>query len=243
MMVKPLLIALQFLTRIPLPSHPHLEPRDIGRSMLFYPLVGLLIGSLLYGIEHLLQGAAPLLRAALLVATWVVITGALHLDGLADMADGWIGGHGDRERTLTIMKDPYCGPMGVTALLLVLLLKVAALEQIAGQATYVLLVAPLLGRTFLLLLLLTTPYVRPGGLGETLSRELPRTVAWVIVVAVSVGLVLIPGISVAMLFVMLGVFLLFRYVLLARLGGTTGDTAGALLEVCEVAVLIYTALL
>ncbi len=242
-MFKPLLLALQFLTRIPLPSLQQIEPRDVGRSMLFYPLVGLFIGGLLFGAEHLLQGAAPLLRAVILVVLWVAITGALHLDGLADMADAWIGSHGDRERTLAIMKDPYCGPMGVVALLLVLLLKVAALEQIAGGGSYILIVAPVLGRTLLLLLFLTTPYVRSGGLGETLARQLPRIAGWIIVAGVLASVALLPGISVVVLVVIAAVFLLFRSALMMRLGGTTGDTAGALLEVCETSVLVYTALM
>lgn len=242
MIIKPFLLALQFLTRIPLPSLQQIEPRDVGRSMLFYPLVGMLIGALLFGIEQLLHGTAPLLRAAILVAIWVAITGALHLDGLADMADGWIGGHGDRERTLAIMKDPYCGPMGVTALLLVLLLKVAALEQITAEGSYILVVAPLLGRTLVLLLFLTTPYVRAGGLGETLSRQLPRTAGWVMVAVVLAGAALLPGISVKILLIIIAVMLLFRYALMVRLGGTTGDTAGALLELSEMAVLVFTVL-
>lgn len=243
MILKPLLVALQFLTRIPVPLLREITPRDSGRSMLFYPLVGAVIGLLLFVVEQLLHDAAPLLRAVILVTLWVAITGALHLDGLADMVDGWIGGHGDRERTLAIMKDPYCGPMGVTALLLVLLLKVAALEQVAGQGSWLLIIAPLLGRMSLLLLFLTTPYVRAGGLGETLSRELPRTAAWGIVAVLLLGIMLVPGISWGMLLTVLALFGLFRKVLMVRLGGTTGDTAGGLLEVCETAVLLYAALM
>lgn len=242
MIVKPFLLALQFLTRIPVPPLREITPRDSGRSMLFYPLVGALIGLVLFAVEQVLQDAAPLLRAVILVALWVAITGALHLDGLADMADGWIGGHGDRERTLAIMKDPYCGPMGVTALLLVLLLKVAALEQLAGGGSYLLIVAPLVGRALLLLLFLTTPYVRPGGLGDVLTRELPRSAGWGIVVLLP-GVVLVPGVAWGVLPAVLLLFLLFRLALMVRLGGTTGDTAGALLEVCETTVLLYTALM
>lgn len=243
MILKPLLVALQFLTRIPVPSLREITPRDSGRSMLFYPLVGAVIGLMLFAVEQLLHDAAPLLRAVILVALWVAITGALHLDGLADMVDGWIGGHGDRERTLAIMKDPYCGPMGVAALLLVLLLKVAALEHIAGQGSWLLIIAPLLGRMLLLLLFLTTPYVRAGGLGETLSKELPRTTAWGIVVVLLPGMILVPGITWGMLLTVLALFGLFRKALIVRLGGTTGDTAGGMLEVCETSVLLYAALM
>lgn len=239
-MVRPLLLAVQFLTRIPVPSLQAITPRDTGRSLLFYPLVGLLLGALLLVAGQLLHDASPLLRAVLLVAVWVVLTGALHLDGLADMADGWIGGHGDRERTLAIMKDPYCGPMGVTALLLLLLLKVAALEQVAGSEPALLIIAPLLGRTILVLLFLTTPYVRAGGLGEVLARELPRPAAWLAVVAVLLGVAVVRW---ELVLAVLLLFFLFRMALMARLGGTTGDTAGALLEICETTVLLYAALM
>ncbi len=242
-MFKPLLLALQFLTRIPLPSLQRIEPRAVGRSLLFYPLVGGLIGVLLYALDHLLADVAPLLRAALIVTAWVALTGGLHLDGLADMADAWVGGHGDRERTLLIMKDPACGPMGVLALLLLLLLKVTALEQLAGHAALLLVVVPLLGRTALLLLFLTTPYVRKGGLGEMLAQELPRPAGWLTVMIVVVGMLSLAPSLWGMVAMTGMVFILFRLMLLMRLGGTTGDTAGALVEVCEVAILLFAALM
>ena len=108
--MTPLLIALQFLTRLPvrLPGMP--EPQQIGRSLLFYPLVGLLLGLALLALEWVLGDTSTLLEAALLLAAWVALSGGLHLDGLADTADAWVGGYGDRERTLAIMKDPRSGP-------------------------------------------------------------------------------------------------------------------------------------
>lgn len=123
----PLLIALQFLTSLPirLPAMP--EPEQQGRSLLYYPLVGLLLGALLCLAAFVLDGAPALLQAALLLTLWVALTGALHLDGLADSADAWLGGFGDRERTLQIMKDPRSGPVAVVVLVLLLLLKFSAL--------------------------------------------------------------------------------------------------------------------
>src|SRR5690606_41444159 len=112
----PLLIALQFLTRLPvrLPGLP--TAQENGRSLLWYPLVGLLIGSLLVLAWLLLQGVSTGLQAALLLAIWVWLSGGLHVDGLADTADAWVGGYGDRERTLASIKDPACGPVGVITL-------------------------------------------------------------------------------------------------------------------------------
>ena len=123
----PLLIALQFLTSLPirLPAMP--TPRQQGRSLLHYPAVGLFLGALLWLAALLLEGASPLLQAALLLALWVALTGALHLDGLADSADAWLGGFGDPARTLEIMKDPRSGPVAVVVLVLLLLLKFSAL--------------------------------------------------------------------------------------------------------------------
>jgi adenosylcobinamide-GDP ribazoletransferase len=168
----PFWIALQFLSSLPirLPGMP--TPEELGRSLLFYPLVGLLFGAILWGLNWLLLGAPLLLHATLLLSVWVVLSGALHLDGLADSADAWLGGYGDRERTLTIMKDPRSGPIAVVTLVLVLLLKFAALlALIEQQHSVALIIVPLLGRSALLGLFLSTPYVRPGGLGATIGRD------------------------------------------------------------------------
>ncbi|PWQ89005.1 adenosylcobinamide-GDP ribazoletransferase, partial [Enterococcus faecium] len=94
---------------------------------------GLLFGLLLWLASHLLQGTPSPLHAALLLTLWVLLSGALHLDGLADSADAWLGGFGDRERTLRIMKDPRSGPIAVVTLVLVLLLKFCALWVLIGQ--------------------------------------------------------------------------------------------------------------
>lgn len=239
--MTPLWIALQFLTRLPVRLAGMPTPQQMGQSLLFYPLVGGFIGALLMAAAHLLEGAPMALQAALLLSLWVVLTGALHLDGLADSADAWMGGFGDRERTLAIMKDPRSGPIAVVVLVLLLLLKFAALLALLEQDDHLLLLlAPVLGRGTLLALFLYTPYVRPGGLGDALKTHLPRSSATV-VLAVSALLGLLLGGFWVMVAVM-GVVFWLRRMMLQRLGGTTGDTAGALLEVVECAVLLAAAL-
>jgi adenosylcobinamide-GDP ribazoletransferase len=179
-----------------------------------------------------------LLQAALLLAAWVLLTGGLHLDGLADSADAWVGGHGDRERTLDIMKDPRSGPAAVSALVLVLLLKFAALAALLqGGAGAVLLLAPLLGRTALLGMLLTTPYVRAGGLGAAIAGHLPRRAGLAVLLAAALGACFVADGWKALLAV-LGVGWLLRRAFLARLGGVTGDTLGATVELAEAAALL-----
>ena len=117
--LRPFLVALQFLTRLPihLPETP--DECEIGQSLLYYPLVGLLLGLILAALAWAIWDSSSMLHAALLAA-WVLMTGALHLDGFADSADAWVGGQGSCERTLAIMKDPYCGPAGAVALILLL---------------------------------------------------------------------------------------------------------------------------
>ncbi|PTT31652.1 adenosylcobinamide-GDP ribazoletransferase [Pseudomonas sp. HMWF021] len=236
----PLWIALQFLSSLPirLPGMP--EPQQLGRSLLFYPLVGLLFGLILWAFNLALAGAPLLLHAALLLTVWVLLSGALHLDGLADSADAWLGGFGDRERTLTIMKDPRSGPIAVVTLVLVLLLKFCALLALIEQEHAVMLIiVPLLGRAALLGLFLTTPYVRAGGLGQALADHLPRRAGWWVLGASALACLLIAGVkAIAALVVAFGVFVWLRRVMMRRLGGTTGDTAGALLELLEMAMLV-----
>ncbi|MGC5704255.1 adenosylcobinamide-GDP ribazoletransferase [Pseudomonas sp. NFXW11] len=241
----PLWIALQFLSSLPirLPGMP--EPQQMGRSLLFYPLVGLLFGVLLWGLDLLLSGAPLLLHAALLLGAWVWLSGGLHLDGLADSADAWLGGFGDRERTLSIMKDPRSGPIAVVTLVLLLLLKFSALVALIGQQQGVaLLLAPVIGRAALLGLFLSTPYVRAGGLGQALADHLPRLAARQVLVLCVLACLLLAGYH--GLWAMLLATLLFvwlRQLMMRRLGGTTGDTAGALLELVETVVLVTLALL
>lgn len=238
-MLKPLLIALQFLTRLPVTSGDWSE-RDIGRSMLYYPLVGLLLGAMLAAVTVTLHGGAPGVLAAVLLAIWVFATGALHLDGLADSADAWIGGFGDPQRTLDIMRDPRCGPAAVAVVTVVLIAKFATLEAlVATNGWLATAAAPVLGRVVLPLLFVTTRYVRAGGVGAVLSERLPRKSAVVVVMCFA----LVAGIANLWMTLTAGiVFIALRGLMIRRIGGTTGDTAGAMVELIETATLIVASL-
>jgi adenosylcobinamide-GDP ribazoletransferase len=242
--LRPLLIALQFMTLLPIRLREAPQAEELGRSVIYYPVIGLLIGLLLAVLAHVLFGLPELLVAALLLVFWVAATGALHLDGLADSADAWIGGLGDKEKTLTIMKDPRCGPMAVVVLLLVLLLKFVVLHTllVAGEwGAFV--VAPVLARAALPVLFLTTPYVRPGGLGSALAEHLPRrNGAFVVAITVvCIGLTM-DWVGLWMLLATATMLLLLRLLMVRRLGGMTGDTAGATVELIELAVLVVAAI-
>lgn len=232
--------ALQFLTRLPVPRTAECTAEDRGRSVLYYPVIGLLIGAALTGFLFLLADVNPGLRAALLLLVWVLLTGALHLDGLADSADAWLGGHGDRARTLEIMKDPRSGPAATVAVALVLIVKFAALSVLTHTAYWpVLMLAPLLGRAALVLLLLTTPYVRAEGIGVAHAANLPRVGAAVVLLTVAILILVFLGYTgMWPLATALVIVLLLRRLMLRRIGGATGDTLGASCEIVEAAALV-----
>jgi adenosylcobinamide-GDP ribazoletransferase len=237
--MTPLLVALQFLTRIPvrLPHSP--TPRELGRSLLWYPVVGLMLGATLYGLACGFDFIAPGLRAGLLLAAWVALTGALHIDGLGDTADAWIGGRGDRERMLTIMKDPRAGPGAVAVIVLVLLLKFETIGALQGPQRIELLLPSILARVAVPALFVTTPYVRRDGIAADHAAELPRRLAVIVVVISSLAIGFAFGTAgVIAVFAAAATFLIMRTTMMRSLGGTTGDTAGAMVELIETAVLV-----
>jgi len=240
--LRPFLLACQFLTVIPLPATATPDQEDTGQSLLYYPLIGLLLGLSLSATSYVFNLLfTPMLSAVLVLAIWIILTGALHLDGFADSVDAWAGGFGSSERTLKIMKDPRCGPMAVTALLLLLLIKAAALTALLmlSDNLLLLLIPPVLARLGILVLFLTTPYVRPLGLGEALVNYFPRRAALTICLLVPVFLLLAAfSLSLKIMLVSGLSFLVLRRMMITRIGGCTGDTTGALVEMLEVAALL-----
>ena len=234
-----LLVALQFLTRFPMPSPPSSETEDFARATLAFPVVGLLIGLFLFLIQWLCEGLPFMVQAALVLLAWVWITGNLHLDGLADTADAWVGGHGNRERTLEIMKDPNSGPSAVSAVVLVLLIKFAAVVAILEINPWLLILAPLIARTLLLPWFVLSPYVSGEGLATVFVRGLNPTHAWISCGASALFVLMFFGFS--SIFVMLlatGFMFAWRYFGQQRIGGFTGDTSGAMIEMIEALVLV-----
>lgn len=242
-MLMPFRIALQFLTRIPAGVTDY-RIEHLRQSVYWYAAVGSVIGLILWAAQTLFlqifSWDADLIVAVLLLLVWVALTGALHLDGLADTADAWLGGQGDREKSLRIMKDPQSGPAGVVAIVMVLLLKFSVILYLQQHQEFAyLLVVPATARALVPLLFFTTPYARTEGLGSPFSEGLEF-------------IKIIPGIVFAIALGFLGngswwlvamlmagiVFWCARRWMLTRLGGTTGDTAGALIEVLECSLLL-----
>jgi adenosylcobinamide-GDP ribazoletransferase len=239
-MLRALVAAFGFLTRLPLPGAPVVTGPDLGRAVGLFPVVGVALGLVVTGLGNLLVGSIPeLLAAVLMVALLAALTGALHLDGLADLFDGLAGGRGDRERVLAIMRDSRIGAQGAAALVLVLAAKVAAVAAaLEGRDLVAVLVFPVVGRWAVVPLIVLYRPARAEGMAFALrpvvgTRELILATATLVVVALALGPAMLVGAGVA-----LGLTLLLGLWLQARLGGLTGDVYGAAIELAEVASLV-----
>ena len=228
--------AMAFLTRVPVPA----PPEAIATSMAWFPVVGALIGlagALAYAAALLV--VPPVLGAALATAALVVLTGALHEDGLADSADAW-GGASTRENALRILDDPSHGTYGVVALVLGLLLRVSALAAMTPLAALLILpAAHALSRAAMVGVLATTPPARSAGLGARYAAFASRrTLAAALAAALIIGFGLVGPASVALVAAAAVGGWLVRRLALRSIGGVSGDVLGATQQVTEVAILV-----
>ena len=234
--MKSLLIAIQFLTRVPVKTKTQWDDKSIAQSVLYYPLIGLIIGLVTGFSAFLLEALQPMLGAVIVLLLWVFITGGLHLDGLADSADAWAGGYANRQRSLEIMKDPSAGPFAVVVLVLLILVKyIAVVTLLESNLFWLLCVAPVLGRLSVIVLFLTTPYVREQGLGSIMASHLNRKLSYlVVIITLTIVLAVLPFmVFLLVLSACIIVLYLLRYLMMSRLEGMTGDTIGASLEIIE----------
>lgn len=234
--------AFRFLTIIPLPGKLGSEPEDLAGALGFFPLVGLLLGLLASAAAWLLwQVFTPLVAAVLLTFVLFGFSGALHLDGLADCADGFYSAR-DRSRTLEIMRDSRIGAMGVLAVVMLSLLKVsllAALQQ--DQAVKAALLMPLYGRSAQVLMIFLLPYVRKdGGMGTIFYQNRSGPVLWLSLLILFLTGFLVMGLAglLSGLTSVTVVFLFSRYCH-RKIGGATGDTLGAASEIVETVPLFF----
>ena len=234
--MKRFLAAFQFLTIVPLPGRLNPDGQALGGSLPFFPIVGLLIGGAVafvdWGLGHFLPvGVTSVFTVILLIAA----SGGLHIDGLADTADGFFSSR-PRERILEIMKDSRTGALGVAAIVSVVILIVALIASVAGPwRSWVLLITPVAGRCSLLVQMALLPYARPdGGLAGIFHASRSRIhPLWAFVFLLAVGGLAggVPGVVAgSAAFV---VALLFSAYSFRRIGGLTGDTLGAACELTE----------
>jgi len=237
-----LLCALSLLTIVPVPFKWLDAERPPARAMAAFPFVGLVLGLALTVLRALLLPVAPLwLAGALLVAAWVVMTGALHLDGWADCCDALFAPV-SRERRLEIIKDPRLGSFGGAGLVLLLLTKFAAVVSLP-QASAALMLAPTLGRWAMVNVAAAFPLARPDGMAAHFRAGLSRRgVTWAaFIVALVCGAAGWGGLA-AFIVAAVAALALGRWASL-RLGGVTGDVYGAACELVECSVLVVACIL
>jgi adenosylcobinamide-GDP ribazoletransferase len=240
--MRDLLVATAFLTRVPV--RVDADARDVGRAARWFPVVGAALGGagavVARGLTEIPNVPAPLAALAV-VALGAWVTGAIHLDGLADTADGFGGGK-TRDDVLRIMRDPRVGSFGALALILIVGIKVAAIAALLERraAVSVLVVAPALSRWTVVMLAAWLPYARlDGGLGQAVTEHHDRhallwaTASAAVVAGIAAGwsAFVLGALAAAMTFVV-------GRAARRRIGGVTGDVFGASVELTETIVLI-----
>lgn len=244
--VIPFVLALRFLTIIPVPLSVEITSRRASRAMAWFPVVGLIIGGILVLVDWALAFVfPPLVNAGLLLVVWVGVTGALHFDGFVDCCDGLFAAKSPEQR-LEILRDIHLGSYAVVGAVSLLLIKFALLVVLPGEYRITaLLVTPALARAAIVYAARAFPYARrSSGLGQ-FFRE---TLTWYeVIVAVSIA-VGAAGVALTWRGLVLALSVWAMTVGIAawgkrRIGGLTGDVYGAIAELTEVGALLCTVLI
>jgi len=239
--LKTFLIALQFLTIIPVRISGKIDERDFGRSLLYFPQIGFLLGAFLASWAFILMPLPSPVRSVLILIAWIIITGAVHLDGLADTCDGFYAGR-TREDILRIMRDSRIGAMGVIGIAVILLVKFALIESLSmPDLCRALVMATTFSRWSQALACLISGYARREGKATLFIAHAQRNdiiMGGLFTLVLFIGLAGIKGILVFVSAFLAGL-LFVRYARI-KIGGMTGDVIGALNEITEAVVLFST---
>jgi adenosylcobinamide-GDP ribazoletransferase len=231
--LRGLRLATQFLTRVPVPAVEDFRAEELSRSSAWFPFVGLVIGTVVSVVIYVCAHRNATLATAIGLLAWVWITGALHLDGLADLSDALAASHRDRQKFFTVLADPHLGAFGVVSIVLMLIMKATALEQISLPGLFALPLVPAWARLGPLAWSRWLKPLKPGH-GERFSWQL--NVGWIVfwsVVLLAASAALAPILCAAPVVIAAWGLWLKR-----RLGGATGDCLGAGVEITEL-VLLY----
>jgi len=235
------LLALQFLTIIPL-RIKDADEQKIAGAVVYFPLVGLLIGLLLCGIYFCLTALhfSTFTSAIILVVSLIAITGGLHLDGLSDSADAFLS-HKPKDEMLAIMRDPHIGVMGVLSIIVVLLLKIGLFYSIATplKVTSLLLMC-ILSRWGAVQAMFLFPYARQNGKAGVFIRGLTRRMFFLTLISTCALALLVWQLQgLIILLIASGCVYLAGRFSYRKIGGITGDTLGALIELTESFILFF----
>ncbi len=245
--LTPFFLALALLTRLPIPrgalAHQP-DARARSQSVLCYPLVGLCIGILLASIQGGLRDVFPApVLAALLLCAWAIITGAIHLDGLADAVDAAFAAHKNPRQVRALMRDPHIGAMGTVSLVLLLILKYGALLSLSASdhmAAIAMAMAAVLARQLAVIYMLTTAYVSEHGLAAGIDIAEFRYPIYGVSAAVFLPMLCyLSPLQAIVLAASLALLLWYwRRLWIKKIAGYTGDCVGGLIELAECLVLM-----
>lgn len=237
--VTGLVVAARYLTILPVPGSVRTSHDALGRAAAWFPVIGLGIGVVLAGVDRVTQVFFPLLLAGLLTVTaWKLLTGGLHLDGLADCLDG-LGGR-DAEHRLAIMSDSRIGAFGALGLILLLLLEIAAVTELPSSArARALLVVPVVARATPSLLARLFSPAKEEGLGAAFGAGVGALAPPIALsIALVAAIVALRALGLVVLAVSVAGALVFTRFFAARVSGITGDVLGGAIEIAELAGLL-----
>ncbi len=244
-MIRIFLVQVQFLTKFPVPSFFEFREDDLAKGVIFTPLIGVLLGMFPAAAYYFLSGAGLVQMAAVsAIVLQIIVTGALHLDGLADTADGFFS-YRNKDRILEIMKDSRIGTNGAISLIVILMMKYSLLVSLSpGNAVICLVAAPAAARMTIAWCAGVSSYARSeNGMGKIMvERTGWRAIVITTIITSAVifalfrfSLIILP---VAILLSAAGFALLFSFYSFKKIGGMTGDVIGAVIELTEVLILI-----
>jgi adenosylcobinamide-GDP ribazoletransferase len=234
------LLSLQFLTTLPL-KITNFSEKKMAWALVYFPIVGLFLGLVLIGLNTLLSilGVSSSVSNIILVVVLIVLTGGMHLDGLADTADAFLSGKA-KEEMLKIMRDSHIGVMGVLALISVILLKIGLLSSVSpALKPPALMLMCVLSRWSVVLIMYLFPYARQDGKAKLFIQgmNLKVLILSAIVVIICSYFIWFIGGLVVLLIVALCAYLIGKAAN-CKIGGVTGDTLGATIELMEITVLL-----
>ncbi len=235
-------LAFSFLTIMPVIDQRPASEETVAASFGWFPIVGFLIGLALAGEDWVLAHLfAQVIRSVLIIMSLTIVTGGVHLDGLADTADA-LGAGRERERALDILRDSRVGTFGASAIFFDLTLKILALSTLAGHRRYAaLIIAPMIARWAMILVARGLPYLRAAGSGATLlSGKISGAQTAIVAIFTIVVMLMLGAMRPVALATVVAIAIVFAVRSFYRrwLGGVTGDLIGACGELVEIAVLI-----
>jgi adenosylcobinamide-GDP ribazoletransferase len=240
--MKSLILMIQFFTRIPIKINFDIVDEDFSKGIVYMPFVGLIIGLFNLGIYYIAQHLLSQVMAPVMcLASNIIITGGIHLDGLADTCDGIFSAR-DKEKMLEIMKDSRIGTNGVIAIALDFIFRLGLLFSMPNRIIGVsIILAPVAGKSLVLLLMGISKYARAkGGMGGLFYSHMSIKR---LIISIGSGILMVLAIGSFKAFLAsigsLIVILLFRKIVVDKIDGMTGDTLGAANELTEVCFMIF----